>query len=167
LRRIAQSLDTAGLDVEQQLAAFDRMLQTDEVAAVLRRSFYQAPGDPDLRQFLAAAAGADAVRVEVFTERRFAVRDGQHLLSGVIDRLVLIYRGMQLVAADIIDYKTDAARREDENRLDELCAYYRPQIEAYRRAVATMFRLPATQILSRLLFVTPGVRRDVPMRPEE
>jgi ATP-dependent exoDNAse (exonuclease V) beta subunit len=163
LRRIAHGLDTAGLDVEQQLAAFDSMLQMDDVAAVLRRSFYQSSGDPDLQQCLAATCGSEAVRAEVFTERRFAVRDGQHLLSGVIDRLVLIYRGTQLVAADIIDYKTDAARREDTDRLDELWAYYRPQIEAYRRAVATMFRLPQTQIMARLLFVTPGVRRDVPM----
>lgn len=161
LRQVARELDTAGLDVDAQLAAFVDMLQQEDIAAVLRRAFYQSPTDPDLQRCLQAAGGTDAVRVEVFTERRFAVRDDRRLLSGVIDRLVAIYRGTQLVAADIVDYKSDGAGRGDATRLDELDAYYRPQLEAYRRAVATMFRLPLTQVTARLLFVTPGVHRPL------
>ena len=89
------------------------------------------------------------------------VRDDGRLLSGLIDRLVLLYDQDRLVAADILDYKTDAVNENDPNALDRLVAHYRPQLEAYRRAVATMFRLPGDKITARLLFVSPGVVRSL------
>jgi hypothetical protein len=41
--------------------------------------------------------------------------------------------------------------------LKTIVAHYRPQIEAYRRAVARFTGLPADHITARLLFVGPGI----------
>jgi ATP-dependent exoDNAse (exonuclease V) beta subunit len=161
LRRIAESLHTEGLDVDQQLAAFQGMLEMPEVVAVLRRSFYESPYDDGLQQALAVAGARGKLRAVAHNERRFAVRDQGRLLSGIMDRIVLLYESDRLVAADILDYKTDTAHRADVAKLDERVEFYRPQIEAYRRAAATMFHLSPRQISARLLFVSPGVMRAV------
>ena len=161
LRRIAEPLATCGLDVDEQMTAFQHMLTMPDVNAVLRREFYGMPRDPSLQQALAAAGAAAPLRAVAHNERRFAVRDGSRLLSGIMDRLVLLYDGNRLVAADIIDYKTDAADRDDVAQLDQRVEFYRPQLDAYRKAVATMFHLSPRQICARLLFVSAGVMRAV------
>jgi hypothetical protein len=38
----------------------------------------------------------------------------------------------------------------------ERVEYYRPQLDAYRRAIAEVFRLDPRKITARLLFVEPG-----------
>ena len=95
------------------------------------------------------------------SERRFVVRDEGRLLSGIIDRLVLLYDQDRLVAADILDYKTDSVDPQDIEKLDGLVAHYQPQLEAYRKAVAKMYRLSTVSIVARLLFVSAGVVRTV------
>jgi ATP-dependent exoDNAse (exonuclease V) beta subunit len=161
LRDVAKSLDTAGLDIDQQLITFQSMLEMPEVMALLDRSFYESPRDDHLLQALAVTGTHGTLRAVAHNERRFAVRDQGRLLSGIMDRIVLLYESDRLVAADIIDYKTDTAHRDDESKLDELVEFYRPQIEAYRRAAATMFQLTPRQISARLLFVASGVMRVV------
>lgn len=160
LRRAVQPLAGTELDLDQQLSDFHAMLETPEVASVLCRSFYQPPGDPRLRDVIPKQA-LSGLQVEVHNERRFVVRDEHRILSGAIDRLVLIRVADQLVAADIVDFKTDAVSREDPRGLDERVEHYRPQIDAYRRAVARMYRLPADRIAARLLFVSARVMRAV------
>ncbi|MHB9065694.1 MAG: UvrD-helicase domain-containing protein [Pirellulaceae bacterium] len=157
LRRIAQSLSTPELDIDQQLSSFQRMLEMPEVAAPLRRAFYELPCDTHLLRALAETGSQEKLRAVACNERRFAVRDHDRLLSGIMDRIVLVYQGDRLVAADIVDYKTDAANRDDGAKFLELVEFYRPQIEAYRRAAAAMFHLTCRQVSARLLFVSPGV----------
>ena len=161
MRRVAESLNALNQDIDQQLETFQQMLAMPEIASVLRWTFYQPPRDADWQQILPPEIADATFRVEVHNERRFAVRDDGRLLSGVIDRLVLLYHGNQLVAAEVIDYKTDAASRDDAASVDALVEYYRPQLAAYRRAVARMYRLPVGQIGARLLFLSPGVTRVV------
>ena len=60
-----------------------------------------------------------------------------------------------VIAADILDFKTDAV--EPGEAVDLRVEYYRPQLEAYRRAVGEVFRLDPRKISARLLFVEPGV----------
>ncbi len=160
-RRVAQSLSGEGLDVGQQLAAFQGMLEAPDVAAVLRRAFYESPRDESLQQALAGTGTQGKLQAIVHNERRFAVHDQGRLLSGIMDRIVLLYDGERLAAADIIDYKTDTAQPDDAAGLGELVEFYRPQIEAYRRAAATMFHLSPRQISARLLFVSPGAMRSL------
>ena len=74
-------------------------------------------------------------------------------MEGVVDRLILVYKDGALVAADIIDFKTDAiAKGELPAKVD----FYRPQMGAYRHAIAVQYGLPADQIATRLVFVSTG-----------
>ena len=161
LQRAAESVITVGLDIETQLAAFQEMLDRPEINAVLRRAFYAQPTDKGLQQALAAAGAAGPVRAEAHNERRFAVLDNGRVLSGSIDRLVLLYAGDRLVTADVVDYKTDAIDPDHPDQLDESVEFYRPQLDAYRRAVSAMYHLPVGQICARLLFVSAGVMRPM------
>ena len=72
-----------------------------------------------------------------------------------IDRIVWIYAGQQLVAADIIDFKTDVA--EDDLAVNKKREYYRPQLESYRDAVCRMSGLTAERVITRLVFVGRGL----------
>ena len=91
----------------------------------------------------------------------FAVRDGDNLLSGFIDRLVLICDDQRPVAADVVDFKTDAIDAHDEPSVTAKVNFYRPQLAAYRRAVAQMFRLPELHVSARLVFVGAGLVRNI------
>jgi ATP-dependent exoDNAse (exonuclease V) beta subunit len=159
LWRVAERLASLGLDVEQELAAFDNMLAMPEVRAVLHRSFYESPSDAALERALTAAGAGRRLRAVAHNERRFAVREERRLLSGTTDRLVLLYDDQRLVAADIVDYKTDAIASNDRVRLEQLVDHYRPQLQAYCGAVSTLYRLPLSQICARLLFLSPGTMR--------
>ncbi len=159
LLRVAQRLASGQLGVDDQLAAFHRMLGLPEISAVLRREFYQSPRDAVLQRVLGPDLVQKKMSPQVHNERRFAVRDDQRLMSGLIDRLVLLYDNNHLVAAEVLDYKTDSASADDPAQVERLVAYYRPQLDAYRRAVSIMFRLPIERVSARLLFVGPGIVR--------
>ena len=92
-------------------------------------------------------------RVEVRTERRFAVATEAGFLQGVIDRMVLIYRGDRLIGADIIDLKTE---HFNSSKLHDHINRHRPQLQAYRTAAATFLRLPVERISTRLVFIGSG-----------
>ena len=100
-------------------------------------------------------------RWEVLRERRFALRDGESLLTGSIDRLVVLYNGPAAIGADVLDYKTDALPPDDPAAIDEKLNHYRPQLDAYRRAVAAMYKLPPERVSARLAFVSVGVVKPV------
>lgn len=89
----------------------------------------------------------------VQTEYDFATLMENELWRGAIDRLVWVRQAGQLQAADIIDFKTDQVADQDGTLLRERVAHYRPQLEAYRRAISKMTRLPESRISTRLWFV--------------
>ena len=60
------------------------------------------------------------------------------------------------VAADVIDFKTDAVG-DDESAIEAAVETYRPQVEAYRRAVSSLFDIKPERISGRLVFVGAGV----------
>jgi len=93
----------------------------------------------------------------VFNEHRFAINvpagEDVELMEGVVDRLILIYKDGALVAADIIDFKTDAlAKGELPAKVD----FYKPQMGAYRQAIAVQYGIELDQIATRLVFVGTG-----------
>jgi ATP-dependent exoDNAse (exonuclease V) beta subunit len=150
LRRIAARPEFRGLDVERLLGDFHAALAKPAIRAVLTSPLPPGEG-PGVR-------GTHERRgFLVHRERPFAVRDGQALLSGQIDRLVLRYEAEQLVAADIVDYKTDALPAGDPQAIEARAVIYRPQLEAYCRAVASLYRLAPERVSARLVFVDPGV----------
>ena len=142
LRRIAAQLSAqigplpTGLSAP--LADFRKALLGPKISTLLSRRFY--------------ASWGKALSLETERELPFAFREGDQILSGSIDRLVLISTAGKLMAADVVDYKTDAVASPA--RLPELVEHYRPQLEAYKRAAERITRLPADCITAWLVFLS-------------
>jgi ATP-dependent exoDNAse (exonuclease V) beta subunit len=147
------------LDVDAELAGFRRMLREPALVAALSRGGYADLAQAGFSATVVRELRGRTLRPIVWRERSFAVRQGNTLLRGAIDRLVLLYDGDRVVAADILDYKTD--RVSDPSAIAQRVEHYAPQIEAYRSAVAQFMRLPLSHVAARLLFVAPGVVRCV------
>jgi len=130
--------DTA---LKRTLDDFRAMLSKPEIGASLRRGNYSRFGD---------------VEITVENERPIAVRHGDQLMVGNIDRLVTVFENGEPIAADIIDFKTDSVAPGDQKALKSKVDYYRPQIAAYRQAVAKIYSLPQEEISAQLVFVSLG-----------
>jgi ATP-dependent exoDNAse (exonuclease V) beta subunit len=130
-----------------------------EVEAALRR--------PEVREVLLRSATLERygerhgrpVLASVQRERRFALRDDERLLTGSFDRLVILSENDRVVAAEVIDWKTDPLEPGDAARLENLVAYYRPQLEAYRLAAGRILGLAPERVAARLVFLSAGVAR--------
>jgi ATP-dependent helicase/nuclease subunit A len=96
------------------------------------------------------------VTLQVLRERPFAIRDGDAVVYGIIDRLVLFRRQGCVLAADIIDFKSDALAVEQAADMRHAIETYRPQFAMYRRAMAHQFSLDLNRVRSRLLFLQVG-----------
>jgi ATP-dependent exoDNAse (exonuclease V) beta subunit len=112
---------------------------------------------PDIRRALSRAAYPDGSTLE--REPRFIHRDAGTILEGAIDRLVLVKDGDRVAGAEILDFKTDA--RTDGAALRAKADYYRPQLDAYRRAVAARHRLPIESVTCKLVMLEAGAVIDV------
>jgi ATP-dependent exoDNAse (exonuclease V) beta subunit len=146
---------------DQWRRQFLAMLQRDSIREILSRQRYRRmtplgfPPQCDVE--LAGqvpVAGAE-------NERSFAIRDGGQLLTGFIDRLVLLSSDGRVIGAEILDYKTDAVDPQDEDDVAAKVDHYRPQLQAYRRAVSKLTYLPMERILASLIFVESGLVRSV------
>jgi ATP-dependent helicase/nuclease subunit A len=147
LMEIAAGLEAPLEESRGWLKSFRQALERPEVAAPLRQSFYR--DHPQLGAVL-----TEDRRAEVFAEQRIYVREPEHILDGFIDRLVVVFEGTQPIAVEVLDYKTDWVKTNSE--LNEKVNYYRPQLEAYCRAVSQMWKLPPEKITARLIFVERG-----------
>jgi ATP-dependent exoDNAse (exonuclease V) beta subunit len=162
LREKAASMAIGDLDVEALLADFRRALDRPAIRALLSRATYQEkPFGHGPEAILHAGPELAHPRWEVWRERPFAVREADEILSGKIDRLVVLYDGDRPIAADVLDFKTDAIAEQDRQALDARVEFYRPQLEAYRRAATRLLSLDPSKILARLVFTEPGVIRAV------
>ncbi|MEC9091477.1 MAG: PD-(D/E)XK nuclease family protein, partial [Planctomycetota bacterium] len=153
----AEQLGNGQADPQVQVDDFRKMLAQEMVQRVLSPSYYLEPTDEGVKQAIPAGIHSSSLRLEVHNERRFVVSDSGAMLSGAIDRLVLIYDNDQLLAVDIVDFKTDKIDADDPAAIEQRALHYKPQIEAYRRAVSTMFKLDLERICGRLVFVCGGV----------
>ena len=165
LRRIARQIVGGAADWESlvPIERFRRMLQMPAVAGALSRGQYDRTANGPPADAIRAESPAAAIRLEVSNEQAFLVADdGGRLLSGSIDRLVRIYQNDKIMAADVVDFKTDVLDAADERAVAEKVEFYRPQLQAYRRAVRRMTGLPDERISARLLFTHPGIVKDVP-----
>jgi len=145
-------LDALGRELERDpdarveaLAAFRAALAQPEPRALLTRAAAKGPGDP-----------------EVWRERDFAEVVEEHgeqvLWTGSFDRVVLWREEGRVVRAEVIDWKTD---RIEASAVDDRTAFYAPQIESYRRALARMTGLEPSAVTARLAFLEAGVVRRV------
>ena len=142
--------------LDGQAPTFDELYPTvaslshdDSVLSECIKEFQAMLSQQDIQQlFIQDRYDGDA---EVSNEHPFAHRDGDSIMSGMIDRLVLCRNAGKLVAAEVIDFKTDQP-----NSLEERVAYYAPQIEAYKNAIYLQYDLPQERITSKLVFVRLG-----------
>ena len=144
LRQIAAAQGAPHLDIESCLKQFHAQLQPPQIASVLSRH----------SGFAELAAGD--VELDLSQERRLNVIDAGRTISGSIDRLVLIRRNGQVVAADIIDFKTDALIGDEETAVRDKVAAYRDQMQSYARAIALMYKLAPDRISTRLVMLAIG-----------
>lgn len=147
LRRIATDEVGWNRGLDDVLKQFRQWLKEPAMKSVLSKSAYRR------------ASLFDSGTLEVHNEYRFAMREEGQLMTGSIDRLVLLRQGDRITSADIVDYKTDAV--PDKETLAAKVDFYRPQLEAYRRAVARTFQVPLQDITARLYFLSAGEVRSI------
>jgi ATP-dependent exoDNAse (exonuclease V) beta subunit len=147
LLRTARRLGLHGPFVADCRANFQSLLQQPMIRDLLSRATYLRnaesqfpPGVVDL--------SCDA---RVAAERRFDLPVDEGLLSGSVDRLVLFERKGRPVAADILDFKSDALRQD--TGVEGLVERYRDQLAAYARAVSAMYSLPPSHVVTRLILL--------------
>jgi len=139
LRDAARRAGAAEAELDAYLLEFRAMLSEGEIAIALRREAYERGG----------------LVAEAHRELPFALRRGDAVVSGSVDRLVVRRDANgQAVDAEVLDFKTD--RVEGEDGLARRVAHYRPQLLAYRAAVARLFGVPESRVRARLLFVVLG-----------
>jgi ATP-dependent exoDNAse (exonuclease V) beta subunit len=150
LRRVAARLAPGELPVEAWLQEFQSMLAAPGVAAALSRAAYLRPEPPWSELLSGVPVSRDAL--EIRREQDFVVPMDNYVVRGCIDRLVLVKQSGQVVAADILDFKTDAPLPVSASRLSG----YREQLRLYRRAVGHLYGLPPDRIGARLVFLANG-----------
>ncbi|NUQ61140.1 MAG: UvrD-helicase domain-containing protein [Pirellulales bacterium] len=155
LRAAARDILAVGIDSSELLRQFHAMLARPQIVAVLSRATYGKPASGAGGSAVHAKKGIAQPRWEVHREWSFAVRDGDTIVTGQIDRLVLLYDGDRAVGADIVDFKTDALG-DDPRQIEARVEHYRPQLDAYRNAAAKVLDLPVKQVSARLVFLEPG-----------
>ncbi|HET6884366.1 MAG TPA: UvrD-helicase domain-containing protein [Pirellulales bacterium] len=190
LRRVAATIGASSADTEQWLAQFQAKLQNPWLRDVLsRHNYLTASTAPWAERTEVCADLADRQpTLEVFRERPFAVRLRDTVLSGTFDRLVLVrsqtaiaFSASQpgnvavkrrtksaraavpstLLAAEVLDYKTDAVTPGDRPAIAKVVERYRPQLAAYREAVSSMFGLSPDRVITRLMLIEADEVVDV------
>ena len=149
------------LDVDRCLTQFRSLLQRQGIANILSRSAYQTARELPFAVSVQTELAQGSCEPDLHQERRFSVIDAGQLISGAIDRLVLIRRSGQVIAADILDFKTDVLPEGDESALQEISAAYRDQMRSYAKAVGLMYRLSPDRIATRLVLLSVGQVMDI------
>src|SRR5204862_7676022 len=111
LRKVAASLWGKIGDLSPQLdaliARFRQQLASGPIAAVVSRGLYKSPENLGLQNFKSSDWPTGPIEFTVQRERSFAIRESDKILSGSIDRLVIIKSRGKIIAADVLDFKTD------------------------------------------------------------
>ncbi len=148
LRAVGLSMDVDLEYLEHGITQFHDIIARASIQNALARRRYQPWYDA------LSSSECTSPQLDVRREQRLLAHDGGDWLSGSIDRLVLLRREGQPLAAEILDFKTDAISSiESRQRLVE---FYQPQLLAYRRGVSHMLRLPESKIATTLMFLADG-----------
>jgi ATP-dependent exoDNAse (exonuclease V) beta subunit len=150
-------------DGPEMLAAAVPILRDAKRARTLLSDFSGWIESAAIRSLLSRDTFSTGCRVD--RELPFLVRDGGALLEGRVDRLIRT-EGPDGVRLRIVDWKTDVWEGTAEGALAlERTALYRPQMEAYRRAVALAEGVPIERVDACLAFVPSGVVIDLAFVP--
>ncbi|MEO2032166.1 MAG: UvrD-helicase domain-containing protein, partial [Planctomycetaceae bacterium] len=159
LTAMAAEINSGVPDVAALITEFHTMRQLPVIAHGLRKESYHRPDKENLtdsaRKRLSAVS-VERIRLEVKNEHPFAVLDDGEIINGFIDRLVLIHVDNQLVAADIVDFKTDSFDFSDEELFKQKTEYYGEQLQMYARVVSRLYRISQQAISTRLFMLGAG-----------
>lgn len=139
----------------QWLNGFEETISRPGIQRVLSREYYLEPNQNDFPSEIMQQLAGGPCDLKVFNERPFAVRRENDLIRGTIDRLVTISRNGKLIAADIVDYKTDQLPN-DLVAIHDRVEFYRGQLEAYVWAAEKFLGLPGSLISARLVLLSLG-----------
>jgi ATP-dependent exoDNAse (exonuclease V) beta subunit len=157
LRQQALQLDVDPDTIDDSVELFLAALQRPGVRRVFSRREYQPPRRGPWPADVLSELSAGPMEIEVLRERRFLVPEAGTLLSGAIDRLVLLSRDDRVLAADVLDFKTDASPpRGSSARAQMLRARYGEQLASYARAVRQMYDLPRERLAARIVWLSTG-----------
>ncbi len=137
--------------------AFDDMLSEPQLISLLSRKHFSESHD----QPWSDVSGASQWEPIVRREQPIAVVQHGELMTGFIDRLVLMHDGNQVMAAEVIDFKTDRLDPHDEPGIQSRVDYYRSQLLDYGAAVSQTYDLSPDRISLKLAFVQAGLVRAV------
>ena len=137
------------------------MLRSQGTSAMLTRQGFREAAPQAWPTNLRSQMAKGQHSLEVRNEQSIAALQQGKLISGFVDRLVLLCNGDQILAADIVDYKTDQLRQGQTERIKQKANFYRPQLVAYRYAIASMLHLDFSNISTGLLFTDPGLVVEV------
>ena len=157
MNRVAIQLGSKLVDQDQALEEFHRIIRRPAIRSLLIERDYEV----DIRQWMTSRdlPIPEPIRIEARNEQRITVEEDGQFVNGEIDRLLLVFSGENIVAADIVDYKTDRIETaSDHQRLGE---NYRPQLEAYREAVARAFGVERKAIRTRLFLLRADASVDI------
>ena len=122
--------------VEQAIAGNRKTLNPSEIVG----DFLSMCEQSEVRKVLLRSSYPAEEKIEVETERRFAVRRENKILHGSMDRLVIRRKGNKEVGLEIFDFKTDRPGGESVSEfLLERQQNYAPQMAAYRQAAEKLY----------------------------
>jgi ATP-dependent helicase/nuclease subunit A len=162
LARVADRLGVAPAVARELRPVFDAALKAPAIRRRLSASFYtqRHAGSRDTdhtprREWTFAVPSVDDAGERAGAQA--GERPGGAILWGSMDRVVLTTQHGRVVAADLLDFKTDAVDPERDARgFAERVEHYRPQIAAYRAALVRRLGLPASGVTAALLFTRSG-----------
>lgn len=161
LRQAAKHIETTTLDIEAEMQTFRKMINMPQTRHLLSRHGYDDLTALGFSKDCLAELQHEQVTLQVIRERPFAIRDNDAVVYGIIDRLVLFRRHNRVLAADIVDFKSDTLAVDEAADMHHAIETYRPQLAMYRRAMARQFGLGINRIRTRLLFLPLGEIRQI------
>ncbi|REJ76649.1 MAG: hypothetical protein DWQ29_15855 [Planctomycetota bacterium] len=149
LRQTATRLGLQADLVEEARHQFDVLLDHPVLKSLLSKADYLQHAAP-----MVTAVAADQIELEVRNERRFETEIGGRVVSGSIDRLVLFHHNGAVVAADLLDYKTDLLTSQSPDAVKSFADRYRQQLSAYADVVSRIYSLPRDAVAARLVLLS-------------
>ena len=159
LRTVADRHGLQHLDIDECLVEFQKIIARSELERLLTRETYFSEYSPIPTEIL-SQLDKNSIKISVFNERNFSIIQDFSLVAGSIDRLVTISSEGKILAADIIDFKTDSLPN-DLIAINDRVDYYRGQLQAYRMAASKFLSIEPERITARLALLRLGKVVDV------
>ncbi len=132
------------INIDKLIESFESMLELRSIRTALSANRYKR-----------SHFGHVPDRVEIDNERVISLVMNDRLISGTIDRLVVLMKDGQPYAAEIIDFKTDVY--DDSMTLlwvQDRIDHHRSQLEIYAKVVAELFNIPEEKIATYLVLLS-------------